>query len=228
MVENRANLKVGVSNGCFFNGVQRAFPKAELIIKNTYEILGKFDLILFAGGADVNPRLYGENCTHSSYVPELDEFELGIWNNSRRLNIPAFGICRGVQFLSAMSGGRIVQDIALELGISHGFNHGISPTTNVPTRSIGTMNKFFTEFVPKTTNSMHHQCVDIRHGGAFRVMYTASSGAIPELILGNEGWMGTQFHPEATTGAEIEKFWDGVVSIWLPYAKAQLDSRISN
>lgn len=68
------------------------------------------DLIVFTGGSDVSPTLYGEKVLPVSFVnlqrdlEEKDVFE-------RYKSIPKVGICRGGQFLNVMSGGKMFQDV---------------------------------------------------------------------------------------------------------------------
>jgi GMP synthase-like glutamine amidotransferase len=69
------------------------------------------DLIVFTGGSDVSPTLYGEKVLPVSFVnlqrdlEEKDIFE-------RYKSIPKVGICRGGQFLNVMSGGKMFQDVS--------------------------------------------------------------------------------------------------------------------
>lgn len=70
----------------------------------------KADLIVFTGGADVSPMLYGEENTGDSYTDEpRDLREIGIYRQF--LGTPMAGICRGGQFLNVMAGGRMLQHI---------------------------------------------------------------------------------------------------------------------
>lgn len=68
------------------------------------------DLVLFTGGEDVDPSLYGE-AHHPLTGSNLtrDEYEMAEFNKARKLNKKLIGICRGAQFLCAMSGGILVQ-----------------------------------------------------------------------------------------------------------------------
>lgn len=69
------------------------------------------DLIVLTGGADVNPRVYGEENKGSwGFDNARDAYELEI---IRRYHgkVPFIGICRGAQLLNVMSGGRMIQDL---------------------------------------------------------------------------------------------------------------------
>lgn len=83
------------------------------------------DLVLFTGGEDVDPSLYGctkHSKTYSNFVRDLkekQEFE------KVRPNQICLGICRGSQFMCVMNGGLLVQDCT---GHAIGTTHGIMST----------------------------------------------------------------------------------------------------
>lgn len=69
-------------------------------------------LVVFTGGADVSPALYGEEAGHNtSYVPRRDIYESIVFHQAKRLNKPMAGICRGAQFLNVMAGGKLCQHL---------------------------------------------------------------------------------------------------------------------
>lgn len=72
------------------------------------EALPDPELVVFTGGEDVWPVLYGERNEASGCNPRRDITEM-IWFH-RFLRVPKLGICRGGQFLNVMSGGKMVQD----------------------------------------------------------------------------------------------------------------------
>lgn len=77
------------------------------------------DVILFSGGADVWPGLYGEGLGWYTYSdPKRDLWEKHIFEafpKKQRL-----GICRGAQFLCVMAGGKLVQHVR-----NHGRWHDV-------------------------------------------------------------------------------------------------------
>lgn len=108
------------------------------------------DVLLFTGGADVNPKLYGHSKHPTTGYSEADdELCLTVFNKSRidNPNIKMAGICRGSQFLCVMAGGKLVQDVG---------GHAIWGTHKV------------TDFEGETYNvtSTHHQMqfpCDVQH-----------------------------------------------------------------
>lgn len=70
------------------------------------------DMVLYTGGADVNPRLYGEDRIPGTSCSEAqDQDDLACWSVARRGNKLQVGICRGSQFLNVMNGGKLYQDV---------------------------------------------------------------------------------------------------------------------
>jgi gamma-glutamyl-gamma-aminobutyrate hydrolase PuuD len=74
------------------------------------------DLVCFTGGADVQPKLYGEENFASFPDPARDEREQAVFKTY--LQVPKVGICRGGQLLNVLNGGKMIQDIP-----GHGMNY---------------------------------------------------------------------------------------------------------
>lgn len=76
------------------------------IVKN----LEDADLVVFEGGEDVSPFLYGEPSHPSTHTnKERDMYELRIFRRAQELGKKCLGICRGNQFLCVMNEGLLVQ-----------------------------------------------------------------------------------------------------------------------
>ena len=70
------------------------------------------DLVVFTGGADVNPTLYGEHTSVLTHPNVLrDELDTVVYDRAVADGVPMVGICRGAQFLNVMQGGRLWQDV---------------------------------------------------------------------------------------------------------------------
>jgi len=82
----------------------------------------KVALVVFTGGTDVNPSLYGEKFGKYTGGPDKyrDEHEQNVFYRANTLGIPMAGICRGSQFLCVMAGGKLVQHVT-----NHGGYHDI-------------------------------------------------------------------------------------------------------
>ena len=73
----------------------------------------KASLIVFSGGVDVNPKLYGEERDSFTSSPNTarDANCVQLWKFAKKNGVPVVGICRGAQFLSVMLGGKLIQHI---------------------------------------------------------------------------------------------------------------------
>lgn len=70
------------------------------------------DFILFSGGEDIDPACYGqgEHPTTSFSTQRMKMCE-ELWDFAIDTGTPVVGICRGAQFLHAMNGGQLFQDV---------------------------------------------------------------------------------------------------------------------
>lgn len=70
------------------------------------------DFVIFTGGSDVAPALYGENAIAETYGnPQRDKEDIALYDLCVAEGIPMVGICRGAQFLWVMKGGKLFQDV---------------------------------------------------------------------------------------------------------------------
>ncbi len=70
------------------------------------------DLVVFGGGADVDPQLYGAPHHPKTRIdPARDEKDMELWDICYNTGIPMVGICRGAQFGHVMMGGKLYQDV---------------------------------------------------------------------------------------------------------------------
>lgn len=97
------------------------------------------DIVLFTGGEDVDPSLYGAKAHDSVWSnPTRDEFEVNTFKKIKTTQL-AVGICRGLQLFNVLNGGTLVQDVN---------NHWISDTHEIHNE----LNRY-------EIKSLHHQMV---------------------------------------------------------------------
>ena len=79
------------------------------------------DVVVFIGGVDVDPKLYGEEIIAQTQTPskERDALEQAVYDKCVEMGKVMFGICRGAQFLHVMNGGALWQDVKGHAGPSH-------------------------------------------------------------------------------------------------------------
>lgn len=74
--------------------------------------LDQADLVVFTGGPDVNPELYGEEPHRLTNFNEVrDQKDMELYVQCLNKGIPMFGVCRGAQFLHVMNGGKLWQHV---------------------------------------------------------------------------------------------------------------------
>lgn len=162
------------------------------------------DLVVFAGGSDVNPDLYGAKKHHTtSYVNTRDQRDLELYDLCYTQGIPMLGVCRGAQFGWVMSGGKLFQDVDNHFG-----NHTMYDPINK---------------VNLEVTSVHHQmCAPSPNTGAEIIGYSAMSnhrvlapnvtehGACSDIeafFIRDACFLGIQGHPEYSNASSEFKFW---------------------
>ena len=87
------------------------------------DVLAGLDGIMFTGGSDVDPALYGESPHPTTHVkPERDTAEMMLMRAAIAEGLPMLGICRGLQLMAVAYGGRLHQHLPDVLG-----HHGHRP-----------------------------------------------------------------------------------------------------
>jgi len=157
---------------------------------------GEVKLVVFTGGADVDPSMYNEKIHKSTHSDiHRDNMEKKYYHQALRSGVKMVGICRGSQFLTVMNGGSLIQ---------HVYSHAIQGTHSITTND--------GEQVEVT--STHHQMMYPK--GRFKLLAWASglskqyeTGVTtaytkkgnktdePEAVwYGNTNTLAVQFHPE--------------------------------
>jgi gamma-glutamyl-gamma-aminobutyrate hydrolase PuuD len=82
------------------------------------ETLDAVDGLIFSGGSDVDPELYGEaaHAETTGIVRERDDFELGLMRDALARDLPVLAICRGSQVLNVALGGGLEQHVPDRVG----------------------------------------------------------------------------------------------------------------
>lgn len=179
-------------------------------VEDVEVILGRVDGILFTGGEDISPLLFGEQPKREtidiSY--ERDRMEMELFRTAYKKGTPILGICRGLQLINVSLGGTLYQDIPSQVENSHGHlssydvkggYHSISILKDTRLSDIFEEEKIF-------VNSQHHQSIkDLADG--LKINSIASDGVVEgiELRSSERFLLGVQFHPECMAFSD-EKF----------------------
>jgi putative glutamine amidotransferase len=124
------------------------------------DILDRLDGIVFTGGSDVDPALYGELPHPTTSVrPERDRAELILLRAALARDLPLLGVCRGFQLMAVAAGGRLHQHLPDVLGhTGHRPTSGPKFGEHAVVLRAGTLcHKILGDEV--VVNSFHHQGV---------------------------------------------------------------------
>jgi putative glutamine amidotransferase len=82
------------------------------------ETLEALDGIVFSGGADVDPALYGAEVHTETDVPQArrDAGEMALLSAALERDLPTLAVCRGVQLMNVARGGDLVQHLPEQVG----------------------------------------------------------------------------------------------------------------
>lgn len=148
------------------------------------EVLSRLDAVVIAGGADVQADRYGADPhpTSQSPRPDRDAWELALCRASADLDLPALGICRGMQVMAVAAGARLEQHVPDRVGHeSHNPRPGEYASHHArPVEGSRLADLLGTE--PLQVPTYHHQAV------------------VPETLEGS-GWVASAWHEDGTLEA---------------------------
>ena len=169
------------------------------------ETLDAVDGLIFSGGSDLDPELYGQD-PHpetSGVVEERDKAELALLEAALARDMPVLAICRGSQVLNVARGGDLVQHLPDVVGdAKHKHTPGAFADHDVTVEPGTRLAGLLGDHAP--VKSHHHQGFG-RIGDGLRVAAQAEDGAIEavEAIDGRFAF-GVLWHPEA--GEDMKLF----------------------
>ena len=160
-------------------------------------VLARLDALVLSGGADIDPRAYGQAPSPDlgPVEPERDAWELELLAGAIERHLPVLAICRGMQLLNVARGGTLVQHVAPDVGVGH---PRFDRPRDEPAHSVALLHGSLAARVlgpGVTVNSLHHQIVD-RVGRGLAVTGRAPDGVIEALELPEHPVLAVQWHPE--------------------------------
>jgi putative glutamine amidotransferase len=164
------------------------------------EIVDLFDGMLFTGGNDLDPALYGETYHPRAEPvdPDRQRFELALLAEVERRRTPALGVCLGSQLMNVHRGGSLIQFLpehARDGAIEHRMA-GDDGRRHVIRIEPGTVLGGAIGKGQIVANTRHKQAIS-RVGRGLRVNATAPDGVVegvedPSMPL----FLAVQWHPE--------------------------------
>lgn len=162
------------------------------------------DMVIIAGGEDVDPTLYGASACYPGaghHVPAADRVQCRVIRESVATSTPVLGICRGLQLINVALGGTLVRDMGSDPTFPGG-NHrnessGVSGTAGAPfVPTVVTGSPGTTGIVPDgPVLCTHHQAVG-RLAPGLSVVARSIDGVIEAVVHESAPVTGVQWHPE--------------------------------
>lgn len=129
--------------------------------KNNTEDIFKCHGFILTGGVDVHPDFYNGKPAYNNrpnvFQPERDEYEEKIYRYSQEKKLPVLGICRGMQLINVLEGGKLIQDLdngnERHKKEASDKEHGIVAEDETLLSQIANSQK-------GRVNSAHHQAID--------------------------------------------------------------------
>lgn len=178
-------------------------PAQVLAARGPEEILNDLDGLLLSGGADIDPRYYGEVVRPEAGVKidaQRDAAELLLTRAALVSDIPILGICRGIQVLNVAAGGSLHQDLgALPIDAAvheQPASKKVWEAAHSVTVTKGSLLASLLGGGQVEVNSFHHQAVKAL-APDFAVTAHAPDGVIEAVEHRSRPFvLGVQWHPE--------------------------------
>lgn len=162
-------------------------------------VVARLDGLVICGGADVDPERYGEqpHPRTANWRPDRDAWEAALIGAADRAGVPILGVCRGMQLMAAVAGGRLDQHTPDTVGHEgHGPGPGTFGTTHVDTVAGSRIAALVGPAIEVPCH--HHQSV-LAHPG-FVVTARAADGTVEAMERPGDGFcVAIQWHPEKGT-----------------------------
>ncbi len=182
------------------------------------QLAGVCDGFLFTGGHDVSPNIYGEEPMEGvvDICEKRDAMETIVLRSAMNADKPVLGICRGIQFINAVLGGTLYQNLPTQNPT--GINHRQHPPYDLPAHHVAVVKDsplyehLKTDQLP--VNSYHHQAVKKAAPG-LAAMAVSPDGIIEALYKPDRRFLwGVQWHPEFSfrTDSHSRKIFEAFVA----------------
>jgi putative glutamine amidotransferase len=200
-------------------GMALVLPPDEAAVDAPDPFLDRVDGLLLAGGADVDPAMYGAPPQPETgpTTPERDRFEVALVRRALDRSMPVLGVCRGMEIMNVAMGGTLVQH--LDQTDRHRHTPGAFGEHEVRLEP-GSLAARSAGGERMTVKSHHHQGIDELGEGL-----TASGWSVPDDIVEaieirehHPFLLGVLWHPE-----EDER--SRVVAALVEAARAEVGAR---
>lgn len=179
-------------------------------VKAWKSMVNKMDAIIFTGGDDVNPKLYGEEPhAKTDAANDLrDRQEAWMMNYAIQCAKPFLCICRGFQLLNVIKGGSLIQDIEDQYDTD--INHAQFPCAGDIVHNVSILESSNLRRIIGDSslgvNSRHHQAIKSVAPG-FRAVAISPDGIVEAIEpVSDYPCMALQWHPESLYEKDPRQF----------------------
>ena len=161
------------------------------------QILELIDGLVVSGGPDISPSAYGEEPGEMTieFYPNQDKTEMELIGEAIARDMPFLGVCRGMQMMSVMHGGRLYQHLVTTPGHEgHGGFDGVETRHGVSAAEGSLLASLMGTSID--ANSTHHQ--GVADAGELTVTGVADHDGLIEAVERSDKrfCLGVQWHPE--------------------------------
>jgi putative glutamine amidotransferase len=192
----------------YVQAVERAGARPLLVPpsdEGVEETLDALDGLLFSGGNDLDPEIYGAEAHPATggLNPERDRAELTLLEAALARDMPVLAVCRGFQVLNVARGGDLVQHLPEVVGDEkHREVPGVFSEHAVRIEDGSKLGALLGDRAP--VMSSHHQGVGVV-GRGLREVAWADDGTVEALEDPERRFaLGVLWHPEA--GEDMKLF----------------------
>jgi putative glutamine amidotransferase len=206
----------------YVEAVERAGGRPVLIPpseEGVAETLDALDGIVFSGGADVDPGVYGAERHPETDVPQThrDAGELALLRSALERDLPVLAVCRGFQLLNVVRGGDLVQHLPEAVG--HDEHKEVPGTFSVHPVEVKEGTVLASLIGARSEVSSHHHQALGRVGEGLAETAWAKDGTLEAVEDPSRRFaVGVQWHPEA---GEDQALFEGLVREARAYRSAR-------
>jgi acyl-CoA reductase-like NAD-dependent aldehyde dehydrogenase/gamma-glutamyl-gamma-aminobutyrate hydrolase PuuD len=179
--------------------------------KNNLIDIHQCDGFILTGGVDIHPSFYCGEMSYenmpNAFQQERDVFEAIIFSYAQLMKLPVLGICRGLQLVNVLLGGKLNQDLGKADNTIHKKQGEVDKMHRVNIQP-DTLLHQITNISSGKINSAHHQSINIHQlGKNLMVNAMSDEGSIIEGIefknkTGKGYLLCVQWHPERMENKE--------------------------
>lgn len=166
-------------------------------------VVSRLDGLLIAGGADVDPGLYGQE-PHARTVrwrEDRDAWELALLEAAESVGLPTLGVCRGMQLMAVRAGGSLDQHTPDVVG-HEDHNPGADAFGSTEVDLLPGTRVSAVVGNRLTVHCHHHQSV--REHPGFEPAGYAADGTVEAMEqAGDRFCVAVQWHPEMAQDAGL-------------------------